>query len=75
MTPSRAPRERPNEYTAVEYTASFQYSEAEDGDTHDMFDAPAPGGHRDAPRAGAGGTPGAGAASPGPPISPWPPWS
>jgi hypothetical protein len=30
------------QYTAVEYTASFQYSEGEDGDTHDMFDAPGP---------------------------------
>jgi len=30
------------EYTAVEYTASFQYSAGEDGDTHDMFEAPDP---------------------------------
>src|SRR5580658_562331 len=30
------------QYTAVEYTASFQYSEGEDADTHDMFDAPDP---------------------------------
>jgi hypothetical protein len=30
------------ESTAVEYTASFQYSAEEDADTHDMFEAPDP---------------------------------
>src|SRR5579862_1469007 len=30
------------EYTATEYTASFEYSAADDGDTHDMYDPPLP---------------------------------
>jgi hypothetical protein len=34
--------EQATEYTAAEYTASFEYSAAEDGDTHDLYDGPVP---------------------------------